>query len=161
RLQKRRSAGAEPGRLSTGAARLWPATLPAAGVRPASTRLPAAAAAGLPAATADGNAAAATHGHGSRHRRRDESQSAGLPLHVRRAVRHAPLQRLRGQVLVALPGTRRLRRRHAVPRAHLRSDHGRGTGTDEVALGIDGQLFKAVAGSFPTGVTIVTATAAD
>jgi flavin reductase (DIM6/NTAB) family NADH-FMN oxidoreductase RutF len=28
-------------------------------------------------------------------------------------------------------------------------------------LGIDGQLFRAVVGSFPTGVTIVTATAAD
>ena len=48
-----------------------------------------------------------------------------------------------------------------MPRAHLRADRGRGARAHEVTLGIDGQLFRAVVGSFPTGVTVVTAAATD
>jgi flavin reductase (DIM6/NTAB) family NADH-FMN oxidoreductase RutF len=43
-----------------------------------------------------------------------------------------------------------------VPRSDLRALDGRGTFAREITLGIDGQLFRAVVGSFPTGVTIVT-----
>ena len=46
-----------------------------------------------------------------------------------------------------------------MPRAHLRA-HGRRTAR-QVALSIDGELFRAVVGSFPTGVTIVTTIAPD
>jgi flavin reductase (NADH) len=78
-------------------------------------------------------------------------------------VSHAQVQRRGGQVFLAVSRSRRLRARDAVPRSHLRTDGGHrpGTCTNEVALAIDGQLFRAVVGSFPTGVTIVTAMAQD
>ena len=92
--------------------------------------------------------------------RRHESQSARLPLHVRRAVPHAPVQRRRAEMFLALPRTCRLRGRHAMPRARSACRPcRRSAGTSEVSLGIDGQLFRAVVGSFPTGVTVVTAIA--
>ena|SRR5438445_2909325 len=46
-----------------------------------------------------------------------------------------------------------------MPRAHLRA-HGR-RATGQIALAIDGELFRAVAGAFPTGVTIVTTMGPD
>jgi len=74
---------------------------------------------------------------------------------------HPQVQRDGEQVLLALPGTGGLLARHAVPRPHLRTDDGRGPRLGEVTLAVDGQLFRAVVGSFPTGVTIVTTVAAD
>jgi flavin reductase (DIM6/NTAB) family NADH-FMN oxidoreductase RutF len=51
-----------------------------------------------------------------------------------------------------------------MPHAHLRADgtfRNAGRLTSEIALAIDGQLFRAVLGSFPTGVTIVTTVGSD
>ena len=55
-------------------------------------------------------------------------------------------------------------RRDAVPHAHLRTERTRRNArrrAGEIVLAIDGQLFRAVLGSFPTGVTIVTTVASD
>ena len=62
---------------------------------------------------------------------------------------------------MALPGSGRLLTRYAVPRSHLRADGGRDPRVGEVTLAVDGQLFRAIVGSFPTGVTIITTVAAD
>src|SRR5690349_2641716 len=65
---------------------------------------------------------------------------------------------------MAMPGSRRLCGGHAVPDTHLRPGCSRRTArcrAREIILAIDGQLFRAVLGSFPTGVTIVTTVASD
>lgn len=51
-----------------------------------------------------------------------------------------------------------------MPHTDLRSERARGhagCGTREIVLAIDGQLFRSILGSFPTGVTIVTTVGTD
>jgi flavin reductase (DIM6/NTAB) family NADH-FMN oxidoreductase RutF len=48
-----------------------------------------------------------------------------------------------------------------VPGSDLRAVRWRRAGACEITLGVDGQLFRAVVGSFPTGVTIVTTLGPD